>query len=90
VLPEVAYLSKTAFTEVKKKWELSSDDFELENSDWDDCVDSIVAKLSSGLGIDGTGETLSADLDKMLLYEKGAIFQPIAEYTTLTYVKNGL
>jgi hypothetical protein len=88
VLLGEANLFETALIEVKKTWELSLDDFELENPDWDDFVDSIVARVSSGLGIDATGENLSADLDKMLLYEEGAIFQPIEEYLPLAYLQN--
>ncbi|KAH6672517.1 hypothetical protein B0J14DRAFT_74998 [Halenospora varia] len=63
-------------TRVRKTWELSPSDFELRNPAWKKFVNSIVAKVSEGLGVDATGTAVSAELYKMLLYDEGAMFKP--------------
>jgi hypothetical protein len=64
---------------VRKTWELSASDFELRNLAWQAFLESIVAKVSAGLGVDATGKGVSAELYKMLLYDKGAMFKPHQE-----------
>lgn len=66
-------------TRVRKTWELSPSDFELRNPAWKKFVNSIVAKVSEGLGVDATGTAVSAELYKMLLYDEGAMFKPHQE-----------
>lgn len=61
---------------VRKTWELSASDFQIRNSAWQPFLQSIVAKVSAGLGVDATDQGVSADLYKTLLYDEGAMFKP--------------
>ncbi|RDL31044.1 uncharacterized protein BP5553_09833 [Venustampulla echinocandica] len=61
---------------VRKTWELSPPDFELRNPAWGRFIESIVAKVSAGLGVDEADKEVSAQLYKMLLYDEGAMFKP--------------
>ncbi|TVY13045.1 hypothetical protein LARI1_G009289 [Lachnellula arida] len=62
-------------TTVRKTWEVSPGQFELKNPTWQPFVKTIVAKVSAGLGVDATGNGVSAELYKMLLYDEGALFK---------------
>lgn len=53
---------------VRNTWELNSEQFELRNSEWKNFMGHILAKISKELGVD-------AELYKMLLYDKGAMFK---------------
>ena len=64
---------------VRKTWELSPTDFELQNPAWNSYIETIVARVSSGLGISNCGKGISAQLYKMLLYDEGALFKPHQE-----------
>jgi hypothetical protein len=64
---------------VRKTWELSAGDFQIRNPAWKPFLESIVAKVSAGLGVDATGKGVSAELYKMLLYDEGAMFKPHQE-----------
>jgi hypothetical protein len=64
---------------VRKTWELSPKDFELRNKAWAPYVESIVSRVSIGLGIEACGRGVSAQLYKMLLYDEGALFKPHQE-----------
>jgi hypothetical protein len=66
-------------TSVRKTWEISPGDFELRNPAWQSFVQSVVTKVSAGLGVDATGNSVSASLYKMLLYDEGALFKPHQE-----------
>ncbi len=66
-------------TTIRKTWELSPQDFEIMNPAWIPFVETIVAKVSAGLGVDAAGKGVSALLYKMLLYVKGAMFKPHQE-----------
>jgi len=66
-------------TSVRKTWEVSPGDFELKNPAWQSFVQSVVTKVSAGLGVDATGNGVSAELYKMLLYDEGALFKPHQE-----------
>jgi hypothetical protein len=59
----------------RKMWEFSPRDFDITNSAWKAFLDSIVAKLSAGLGANATCDSVSAELYKMLLYDKGLMFK---------------
>ncbi|KAE9367525.1 hypothetical protein N431DRAFT_348602 [Stipitochalara longipes BDJ] len=61
---------------IRKTWELSASSFEIRNPAWENFLQSIVAKVSEGLGIDLAGTGVRAELYKMLLYDKGAMFKP--------------
>jgi hypothetical protein len=64
---------------VWKTWELSPSDFEIRNPAWQTFLQSVVEKVSAGLGVNATGKGVSAELYKMLLYDKGAMFKPHQE-----------
>lgn len=64
---------------VRKTWELSPSEFEIRNPAWHPFLESIVAKVSTGLGVDSSGKGVSAELYKMLLYDEGAMFKPHQE-----------
>jgi hypothetical protein len=66
-------------TSVRKTWEVSPGEFELKNPAWQPFVESIVAKVSAGLGVDAAGKGVTAKLYKLLLYEEGAMFKPHQE-----------
>ncbi|TVY44089.1 hypothetical protein LOCC1_G004493, partial [Lachnellula occidentalis] len=63
-------------TSVRKTWEVSPTNFELKNPAWQLFVKTVVARVSTGLGVDATGNGVSAELYKMLLYDEGALFKP--------------
>jgi hypothetical protein len=62
-------------TSVRNTWELSPDQFEL-GSEFNDQLDLIRAKVRVDLGI---RTNIRAELYKMLIYEKGAMFKPHKE-----------
>jgi hypothetical protein len=66
-------------TNVRKTWEISPSDFELRNPAWEPFLQSIVTEAAMGLGVDATGKGVSAELYKMLLYDKGSMFKPHQE-----------
>ena len=61
---------------MRRTWELNNDQFHLENPSWKEQFDGIVANALEELGLndDEVCET-EAQLYKMLLYEKGAMFK---------------
>lgn len=66
-------------TSVRKTWELNYDQFELRNPEWQQYMAQIAKRVADELGIlRGTG-TFQAQLYKMLLYEKGAMFKAHTE-----------
>ena len=66
-------------TSVRNTWEISPNEFEIKNPAWQPFVESIVTKVSAGLGVDTTGKGVTAELYKLLLYEEGAMFKPHQE-----------
>ncbi|RDW69921.1 hypothetical protein BP5796_08318 [Coleophoma crateriformis] len=61
---------------VRKTWEVAPSDFDLRNPAWHGFVREIVTKVSAGLGITSYGAGVDAELYKLLLYDKGAMFKP--------------
>lgn len=66
-------------TSVRKTWELSAADFELKNPAWPAFLDRVVSKVAAGLGVNSTGQGVTAQLYKILLYDEGAMFKPHQE-----------
>jgi hypothetical protein len=64
---------------VRKTWQMSPSDFSITNPTWQGFLESIVAKVSAGLGVNATGKGVTAQLYKLLLYDKGAMFKPHQE-----------
>lgn len=65
-------------TAVRCTWELNAADFKIENRSFRQMVRNTVRTAMSELGIDSS-VPVQADLYKMLLYEKGAMFKPHVE-----------
>jgi hypothetical protein len=66
-------------TSVRGAWEISPGDFEMRNPAWQPFLQGVVTKVSAGLGVDATGNGVSAELYKLLLYDEGALFKPHQE-----------
>lgn len=63
-------------TSVRNTWELNNDQFNLENHKWKEELGCIVDKALVELGLnDNEACDTEAQLYKMLLYEKGAMFK---------------
>ncbi len=60
-------------TEVRRVWQLDSTQFDLRNTAWNDAVASVVDAVKRDLGIRGK---VTAELYKLLVYEKGSFFKP--------------
>jgi hypothetical protein len=68
-------------TSVRNTWELNPDKFQLRNPDWAKYVKRITWMALKQLGFGEQGVIgVRAELYKMLLYEKGALFKPHKEY----------
>jgi hypothetical protein len=68
-------------TSVRNTWELSPNHFELQNPTWAKYIKKITRSAVEELGFapdDALG--VRAELYKLLLYEKGALFRPHQEY----------
>ena len=63
-------------TSVRRTWELNNDQFHLSNPHWKTQLDHILVKALGELGLeDSEIHDTEAQLYKMLLYEKGAMFK---------------
>lgn len=60
-------------TEVRHVWQLEPSQFELRNAVWSEAVASVVDAIKRDLGIRGK---VTAELYKLLVYEKGSFFKP--------------
>ncbi|KAL8764944.1 MAG: hypothetical protein Q9209_007808 [Squamulea sp. 1 TL-2023] len=61
---------------VRKTWQIDAANVRILNQDWQLCLDRILKRVAEGLGIAGGPSSIRAELYKMLLYEKGAMFKP--------------
>ncbi|KAL8731000.1 MAG: hypothetical protein Q9166_003651 [cf. Caloplaca sp. 2 TL-2023] len=61
---------------VRKTWQIDAANVRILNKDWQLCLDRILERVAEGLGIAGRPSSIRAELYKMLLYEKGAMFKP--------------
>ena len=61
-------------TDVRRVWELDTDQFTLINPEWSDLITEIVTELQCKLGLQDCN--LEAHPYKLLLYEKGSFFLP--------------
>jgi hypothetical protein len=63
-------------TSVRKTWELNNDQFHLSNPEWKTQLNRILLQALRKLGLqDDEIQGMEAQLYKMLLYEKGAMFK---------------
>lgn len=54
-------------------WILPADDFEIQNPAWALFLQSVVTKVSAGLGVDSTGKSVSVGLDHLSLRDAGPV-----------------
>ncbi|KAL8754030.1 MAG: hypothetical protein Q9199_004627 [Rusavskia elegans] len=67
---------------VRKTWQIDAANVRILNKAWQPCLDQILERVTEGLGIAGGPSSIRAELYKMLLYEKGAMFKPHQESVT--------
>jgi hypothetical protein len=60
---------------IRKRWEVSPQDFELKNPKWQPFLKSVVAKFTTDLRVDIAGKGVTAELYNLLLYEDGAMLK---------------
>lgn len=65
---------------VRKTWEIDGSKVSFSNNAWSSWLEDIVRKASEELGVAGGPQRVRAELYKMLLYEKGAMFKTHQEY----------
>jgi hypothetical protein len=65
---------------VRKTWEIDGSKVSFSNEAWSGWLEAVVKKASRELGVSGGSGGTRAELYKMLLYEKGAMFKPHKEY----------
>jgi len=61
-------------TDVRQVWELDPEQFKLTNPKWNDLVASVTEEAQQALGLEAS--KLTANLYKLLAYEKGSFFLP--------------
>jgi hypothetical protein len=65
---------------IRNTWELNANEFKVQNSVWAEYVKQITSAALKELGFDEQRAAgVRAELYKMLLYEKGALFKPHKE-----------
>ena len=63
---------------VRKTWQIDAARVQCLNPRWQSCLDQTVKRVAGELGVADTN--VRAELYKMLLYEKGALFKAHKEY----------
>jgi hypothetical protein len=66
-------------TSVRNTWEINRENFQLQNRKWGNYMRDILWRVTDELELSDGPETIRAELYKMLLYEKGAMFKPHTE-----------
>ncbi|RYP27448.1 hypothetical protein DL767_007692 [Monosporascus sp. MG133] len=69
-------------TSVRNTWEINPEQFQIRSPQWKGFLDNVLRKVARGLGI---RSPISAELYKMLLYEKGAMFKAHTEYSDVSH-----
>lgn len=64
---------------VRKTWEIDGSKVSFSNKAWHAWLDGVVQKAAEELGVAASPNSVRAELYKMLLYEKGAMFKPHKE-----------
>lgn len=68
---------------VRKTWEIDAGKIKFLNKGWQRCLDRTVEHVARELGIADGSIHVRAEFNKMLLYEKRAMFKAHKEYATL-------
>ena len=58
-------------TQVRRTWQIDADRVRLQGRHWDKTLEAIVARVTEGLGVDGS---VVAELYKLLVYDEGSFF----------------
>ncbi|RYP56457.1 hypothetical protein DL771_011776 [Monosporascus sp. 5C6A] len=69
-------------TSVRNTWEINPEQFQIRSPQWKGFLDNVLRKVARGLGI---SSPISAELYKMLLYEKGAMFKAHTEFSDVSH-----
>jgi hypothetical protein len=64
-------------TNVRKTWEITADYLDIKNPAWKLQIENLLVLIAAKMGLKGV--PITAQLYKLLLYEKGAIFKPHQE-----------
>ena len=64
---------------VRKTWEIDGSAMSFSNKAWSGWLEGIIKTVAQDLGVAGGPDSVRAELYKMLLYEKGAMFKPHKE-----------
>ncbi|RYP79631.1 hypothetical protein DL769_002870 [Monosporascus sp. CRB-8-3] len=67
-------------TSVRNTWEINPEQFQIRSPQWKGFLDNVLKKVARGLGI---SSPISAELYKMLLYEKRAMFKAHTEWLAI-------
>lgn len=73
VLKAAANHSSVQSSSVDSTWILPADDFEIQNPAWGSFLQSVVTKVSAGLGVDSTGKSVSVELDHLSLRDASPV-----------------
>ena len=65
---------------VRKTWQIDAGRVQCLNPRWQSCLDQTVKRVAGELGVVDAATNVRAELYKMLLYEKGALFKAHQEY----------
>lgn len=65
---------------VRKTWQIDAGRVQCLNPRWQSCLDQTVERVAGELGVADAATNVHAELYKMLLYEKGALFKAHKEY----------
>ncbi|WP_130472675.1 2OG-Fe(II) oxygenase [Candidatus Magnetaquicoccus inordinatus] len=58
-------------TQVRRTWQIDADRVRLQGCHWDKTLESLVARVTEGLGVEGA---VVAELYKLLVYDEGSFF----------------
>jgi hypothetical protein len=71
---------------VRKTWEIDRSKVFFSNHSWHGWLEGVVRTVTKELGVAGGPNSVRAELYKMLLYEKGAMFKPHKEYVESEHI----
>ncbi|KAL8707410.1 MAG: hypothetical protein Q9220_007555 [cf. Caloplaca sp. 1 TL-2023] len=61
---------------IRMTWQIDAANVRFLNEEWQSCLNQILERVAQELGIAAGASGIRAELHKMLLYEKGAMFKP--------------
>jgi len=70
-------------TSIRNTWELDNTQFQLAGEQWTTTIDIASKWAAKMLGVHVPSTAVTAELYKMLIYEKGALFKAHTEYATI-------